>query len=119
MVMSSSACLPKAALDIMSRSAAYEPVPTDENINTRDFRPPRVRLNSSPIYKALAISLAFCLISFISFKAGQWSVETQSGSIVAQEPLPTPAEGDKEIDSVVKPPSNDTDMPGNGKYSVG
>jgi hypothetical protein len=99
-------------------SAAYEPVPTDENINTRDFRPARVRLNTSPIYKVFAISLALCLISFVSFKAGQWSVETSSGSLAAEQPLPAPTE-DKEFESVEKPPLNDTAMPGNGKYSVG
>lgn len=109
----------------MSQSAAYEPVPTDENINTRDFRPAKVRLNLSPLHKVLAISVAFCLISFVSFKAGQWSatVERLPESLAAvQEPIstPAPAEGDtKESDSVAKPPASDTDMPGNGKYSVG
>lgn len=105
-------------------SAAYEPVPTDENINTRDFRPAAVRFNTSPLRKVLAISVAFCLISFLSFKAGQWSVTTtghQSESALSvQEPVSTPAEGDsKQPEPIAKPPLEDVDMPGNGKYSVG
>lgn len=103
-------------------SAEYEPVPTDENsTNTRDFRPAKTRLHFPPLAKALAISFAFCLISFISYKAGQWSVEhgTPSESITASKPINTLPEGAPDIEVQPDLPSNSTQMPGNGKYSVG
>lgn len=98
-------------------SAAYELVPTDENINSRAIRPSKARINRTSLFKALAISVAFCLISFVSYKAGQWSVEHRPLS--TQEPVTVPPEGDTELDFPAKSPSQDTNMPGNGKYSVG
>ena len=99
-------------------SAAYELVPTDESTTTADVRPKKVRHNYFSHFKALAILLAVCLVSLVSYKAGQWSVEHRPESPVHQ-PNPAPTEGDIDIEPAKPTPSGNTNMPGNGKYSVG
>lgn len=75
---------------------------------------PKLRLDwNTPLAKYLLLVLTFVLVTFSSYKAGQWSVQDPqragSGDINTGTTEP-------------KPDNSSTDaptMPGNGKYSVG
>ena len=104
--------------------ATYEAVPTsEENLHNTDLRSTLAKRHSPSFHKLFIFVLAFCLVSLVSYKAGQWSVEHLK-SESAEDIIPASSEEEKNIktsalpsplDSVV----NNTDMPGTGKYSVG
>ena len=93
------------------------PNPRYERLSTSDEpldedHSPRSRLKKdTPLAKYLLLALAFVVVTFCSYKAGQWSVNgpqhTGSDDINIKKP---------QADNS----STDTpNMPGNGKYSVG
>lgn len=109
-------------------SAEYQAVPTDPH---EDEGRPKPKAPKSKYYTAYFLKLvlftgAFCLVAVFSFKAGQWSVHIpavpQSTALVEDI-----QEAVQDLnDTSIAPPAalNDTEvdysnMPGNGKYSVG
>ena len=108
--------------DHLSRTAWIRspmPNPQYERLSTsdeplEDERSRKLRLDwNAPLAKYLLLVLTFIVVTFCSYKAGQWSVRDPqhagSGDINTGTTDP-------------KPDNSSTDtptMPGNGKYSVG
>jgi hypothetical protein len=92
----------------------YEQLSTSDEPLDDDGHSPRPRsTTNTPLAKYLLLALTFVVVTFCSYKAGQWSVQDPQraggGDISAGIPNP-------------KPDNSSTDtptMPGNGKYSVG
>ena len=106
-------------------AAAYELVPSenDDNDNSRVSQSTLKNTRNPPRFRKLVLlTAAFCLVAFIAFKSGQWSVARHPLSDSLNQAEETIEEQD-EVAAVDKPVvANDTDyseMPGNGKYSVG
>lgn len=101
--------------------AAYELVPTDEQGTIDRTTTPTVSRNSPTLYslrKPLLFIAAFCLTAFASFKAGQWSTERQA--IQLEQSATNTSTTLQDIESAKPQLSNNiTEMPGNGRYSVG
>lgn len=103
--------------------AAYELVPTDEHAAAAPDRspspphPPR-RTRLAALRTPLLVLAAFCLTALVSFKAGQWSAEHRPSTEIESPTAPTAA-AEKEEVALPLPTTNSTDMPGDGKYSVG
>ena len=104
-----------AAQSIMSPSAEYEPVPTDTQPDPS--QPPlKARSRFVIVRRLLLFSLTILLVSFAAFKSSQWSAEK---SLLQQQPSDSHQSEDIATDTPVSTPSNNTDMSGDGKYSVG
>lgn len=109
-------------------SAQYQAVPTDpqEGEHRPQSQPLKARYKTAYFLKLVVITAAFCLVATFSFKAGQWSVHLpaipQSTAVV--EDTESTVEEPNDTTILSSPHVNDTeidysDMPGNGKYSVG
>ena len=105
-------------------AAAYQPVPSDNDDGNSSIPQPHPKKvhRLSRFLKLALFAVALCLVALVSFKAGQWSVPrpTFSDSIHQTEEII------EEQDDVAVTPAPDvedeidySDMPGNGKYSVG
>ena len=105
----------------MSSSAEYEPVPTDSQPDPAPPPPQKTRSRLVTVRRLLLFSLTILLVSFAAYKSGQWSVQKEL-LLQQQEASTNPAEHageDIAVEPSISPPSNDTDMSGGGKYSVG
>ncbi|PSR74614.1 hypothetical protein PHLCEN_2v9680 [Hermanssonia centrifuga] len=97
-------------------TCTYQPVPTDLD-DTDRTQPDKTRRNIPYFRKLVLLTLGFCLVALVSYKAGQWSAQPQFEE--NQTPAVPEQEQEEEISVSPTTPANDTDMPGNGKYSVG
>ncbi|KAI0081240.1 glycoside hydrolase [Panus rudis PR-1116 ss-1] len=96
-------------------TGSYEPVPTDLEIDDSSTplpKPSGPRFSS--IHRLLFLSVTFCLVAFLSFKAGQWSVIHRESGIPEKAPQTSPGHDDTTIPDITH---NSTGM--SGKYSVG
>ena len=113
----------------MSPSAEYEPLPGSDPVQPDSQpvpAPPPLQKSRSRLVTArrlLLFSLTILCVSFAAFKSGQWSADK---ALLSQPPeaSPTPAPSehsgeDIAIEPPISSPSNNTDMSGGGKYSVG
>ena len=93
-------------------SQQYERLSTSDEPLDNDRSPEPRSDRTTPLAKYLLLALTFVVVTFCSYKAGQWSVrdpQHAGGDINTGIPKPKPANS-----------STDTPtMPGNGKYSVG
>lgn len=105
-------------------SGQYEPVPTESTTDlhiddTHVSEPSKAHPRSCSLKKLLLISVTFVVLALASYKLGQWSVIPRNPISPAQETSLSPEPGKDEV--ALPPQTNDTtsNMPGNGKYSVG
>lgn len=91
-------------------SSSYQPLPSDESSKPIVNPPSRF-----PVRKLFVLAVAFVLVAFASYKAGQWSVPKEATAI--SEKVPS-QDGEKLGDQVQQKPSSDNNTM-SGKYSVG
>ncbi len=113
---SANGALSESTVTTQLMSAAYQPVPTDLD-DTDRTQPDKTRRNIPYFRKLVLLTLGFCLVALVSFKAGQWSAQPHFEE--NQTPAAPEQEQEEEIPVSPTTPANDADMPGNGKYSVG
>ena len=108
-------------------SAAYQPIPSDDNHSTSHPPPAKIQRRTSKFCRLVVITVALCLVAIATYKAVQRLASTSalSESISQQEP-PAEQYGDIAVDPIPiqaentdSDESKPSDMPGNGKYSVG
>lgn len=102
-------------------SGQYEPVPTESTteLHIDDTHAPessKLHPRSFSVKKLLLISTTVVLLALASYKLGQWSVIHRNPT---SPEIAAPEQGKDEV--ALPPQTNDTtsNMPGNGKYSVG
>jgi hypothetical protein len=101
--------------------ASYELIPTDDS-GTVDTPP--IKTRPKPLHRKLfLLAVAFCVVAFGFYKAGQWSVLRHQGVDSNKTPTTVHKPGQDTSTSTkgntTKVPTNNTDMPENGRYSVG
>ena len=101
----------------MSPTADYEPVPTDSQLDPAPAPPHKPRSRLVTVRRVLLFSATILLVSFAAYKSNQWSAD----QALVHSPEASQEHPAEEI--AVEPPSsaasNETDMSGEGKYSVG
>lgn len=93
-------------------SSSYQPLPSDESSKPIVNPPSRF-----PVRKLFVLAVAFVLVAFASYKAGQWSVPVPKEATTISEKVPS-QDGEKLGDQVQQKPSSDNNTM-SGKYSVG
>ncbi|KAI0958786.1 hypothetical protein AcV7_004497 [Taiwanofungus camphoratus] len=94
-------------------SPSYEPVPTDLDQNSSESAP-KVHPHYPSVRRLLLLAVTFCFVALAAYKAGQWSVQKNTGKEAQQAP---PAK-EGTITSAAPGDSPDIIM-SSGKYSVG
>ena len=92
----------------------YEQLSTsDEPLDDSGHSPRPRPTTNTPLAKYLLLALTFVVVTFCSYKAGQWSVKDpqRAGGGDISAGIPNPKPDNSSIDTPT--------MPGNGRYSVG
>jgi len=103
-------------------SGSYEPVPTNDSDQNLVAEKPLQPQRSFSKRKVAALVFAFLLVALVSYKAGQWSVNTTSISGTAEGAEDLEDTKPEVIDSTSTTTSTDTtstEVAEMGKYSVG
>lgn len=107
------AVLLTAVNTVMTSTSSYEPIAT-ESENTLSRPSPGLRQRFVTIRRLFLFAGAFCLVAIAVYKAGQWSIESQSPGTAQQ------SDKDQQEDiASLSPLVNSSDMPRDEKYSVG